>query len=463
MRTLLACACVLVLAACGDDPGRYVIVHVGTTGADHVVLYLGQAPCTNLAGDPCPHIAPELAPGVVRPLAIDNDSSAWFRDDDTRLEQSVSGGTAHFRIVATSADTTLQIIAVGFAGTTPVASSVIRDVQVRLHQADVVDTTLEATQPVTPAEEGQQTDHPDGKFLLVWNSTQPPSPSDCVLAESWQGGTATRMFIVPPDDADCDGVPTFTSGMTPNPAECNELWYDFTGAAHLQDADCATEQHVGLNTTACELGGPACVDGIGPGAGTTCTAITPTICVPGALCQTACAMRQANPPPLSQCAATAIGDSQPFARIDCTVATQGDGTACPATTTLTNPTGGAVNADALFPTSSCTDISFVARDLLTGLTPSSELDFTGANDARVQIQNQSTPCNFQLQWQDGHFTATAIAIALFKAENGNTLLLPLSIQPAPCPVDGMQSDGFHCQLTLTNPAGDTDSIVNCSL
>ena len=465
MRRLLACACVLAVAGCGEDPGRYVTVHTGTTGADRVVLYLGQAPCTDAGGSACQRIAPELAPGIARPLAIDNASSAWFRDDDAQLEQDVHGGTARFRIVANASDTTLQIVAVGFQGMSPVGSSVIRDVRVRAHDADVVDTTLEPTQPVTPAEEDQGAGHPDGSFLLVWNSTQPPSPSDCVLAESWSGGTATRLFVVPGDDADCDGIPTFTSPMMPNPAECNELWYDFTGSAHLQDADCATDRPIAPGQAVCELGGPACVDGLGPASNSVCTPITPAICLPGALCQSACAMRQANPPPLSSCVATAIAQSQPFARIQCSVVTQADGTPCPASTTLTDPTGGPIDASALFPTSSCTDISFAARDLLNGLQPSGELDFTGTNDAKVQIQNQAAPCTFDLDWQDGHFIATAAALALFKAPNGNTLVLPISIEPtAQCPADtGTVSDGFHCSVVVTNANGDTDSIVNCSM
>ena len=471
MRILVACACALVAAsACGDAPGRYVIVDVGTTGADHVVLYLGASPCSDTQGQPCDRIAPELAQGIARPLPV-NGGGAWFRDADVKFDEAVHGTTAHFRIVASDTDQVIQIVAVGFAGQKPVAVSVLHDVHVRKDQADSLETTLEATPLVTASEETAP-QHPDGRFVLVWNSTMPASPSDCVLVEAWSGGTASRTFVVPPDDADCDGFPTYgADGTTRNPAECNELWYDFSGTAHLQDSDCATPGHVGtFPDPVCLLGGQACVDGVGLTNNTACAPVMPSVCMPSSLCTSACAARQDVPPPLSSCVTTAVGQDQPTARIVCSVAEQDVGGSCPGTTTLTNPMGGTVDVGQLFPAMPCQDVQFSATDSLKALAPQGELDLMAPDTLRLQVQdlnqnaNQGQQCRFDVEWTDGTLTsANAFAIGLFKAQNGNTLLVPIELQRVSClDVPSTITDGITCTLTTTSNAGANDSIVNCA-
>ena len=456
MRSFVAWAGTLVvLAACGADPGVYVTVQTGGLPADHVVLYLGAQDCQDAGGNPCMQIAPPVTAQMSRPLDV-GDGGAWFRDDNVQLSQQVMGNSAQFRIVASDSQQTLQIVAVGFSGTTPVGTSVIRDVTVPHHQAVQIDTTLVPAKAVTDAEEQQQT---DGDFVLVWSSAPPrmPSPSDCVVAEHRAGGSVSRVFVVPSEDADCDGNLTFDGSGQRNPLECNELWFDFKGdVAPFSDSNQAMISIVNGHTS-CVLAGPTCADGLGPSSQAVAP-VAPTTCMAQGICPPAeCGMPGGR---LSGCVATL-----PAEYVTCTVyADAATGAPCPTAAGFA-PQAGRLELDKLFPGSACKDIAFSTMDSLANIMPQQQLQLPQPGTAVFDVQNRQDACNFDLTWNDGvappDVTGTvSTVLALLRTQSDRGILVPVTFQFHDCAaaVADMSPYGIVCTAPDT-PLGS--STLNC--
>ncbi len=446
----------MLVAACGKvGNGAYVSVQVGDKAIDTVVLYLGLDPCTDQDQAVCA-ITPQ---GVGSSLAPGSGGGSWYRDANNDYSAAVSAGTAHFHIEASAADQTLQLVAVGLSGGrygTPVASRVLRDVVVPARKAVEIDADLQRAAPLA-ASDGQQ-DQPDGDYVAIWQSQNPAAVSDCVVAEHWSGGNATRTFVVPMEDPDCDGY------ATSDPLECDPLWFDrMTMVARFSDSNCATGQHV-ANISSCVLGGVPCIDGKGTSAGSgMCDPVDPTTCVPQAVCNSMCAQPGAQLP-----GCFINGPLVPTTLVCTLYATGGVGTPCSAPSpAFTRPTTGSVDVSALLPGQyHLTSAQFAPTNMLSKLALDDKL-FILPSSAELYVENLLSSGRFELQW-NGDAVPTSMAGTPLTYQlmdlgigNNNHMLLPIRIDSTECSqISAVQTDGIVCMPVVPSPG---ETITSCAM
>jgi hypothetical protein len=393
------------LTGCFSDRGLAIEIDVGGTGAASVELFLGKTACDAGGDHPdgidCKSIAPP--PSGSAPLR----GSIWFRDDLAVDSVQVTGPRVTFQLRSDTAVTVPIVIAVGLTqGDHPVGVATLHDVTIPAGSARVLATTLvpagavQATAPAKAAVEDR---------VQVWRKTTPPS--SCVVAEHWEGGAATRSFVVPSSDPDCDDVVD----------ECDPAAYlamEPPGAASRPDCF-ATQLLPQSQAQACVLGSHACTDGSAIRTGECGAQHDTTICVPDRFCL-----------------CTSIGDAcwqdqlrampalVPF--IDCSIATTQSApiTACPGQDTATIPLDGHFSQD-----DACGNPTIASSSLL-GF--GSSASFGGAE---VELSSPRKPCTFSLTWKSGTRTSGdpadigAIRIPTTTGE----LLLPLMLHFHPTP------------------------------
>lgn len=253
LRTL---ALALVLAACGKGGVEIVVAPSGDM--TKVVLYVGVGDAITDPLMPAMHGAPF------------SSSSAWARDAFNELDvREVAGGEP--AVFQFQGDGTLGVvIAVGYAGDTPVAAAV-------KHAIDVPqDTVARYELSLEPLYDGQNA---SPLVFDEWQS-QPGSPAagkTCVAL--YDKRTSNADAVVTDGDPDCDGFPTG------DPRECQPTFYMSFSRPALEDAACLVTERVvttdGTTSDGCVLGGPPCRDGAGKE--TACTAPTP-YCMPKSVC-----------------------------------------------------------------------------------------------------------------------------------------------------------------------------------
>jgi hypothetical protein len=451
---------VVVLAACSSHSGAYVEVKVADPSIGTVALYIGQDPCTvqkmGSAVD-CPSIGPQ---GQLAPLQVGSAGGAWFRDNDQPDESVVdSTGVATFHLLADGSEQTVEILAIGLAGDPAAkdarATGVLDGVVIPAGEAKEIMMTLEPALPVA-SDETTRTAQPDGNYVLLWQD--PAAPADCALAETWSNGVATRKFVVPGEDADCDGLPTLdTSGMR-NPKECDALWYLRPTPTENGQSDCATPYATSSNpgvAPVCMLGGPGCIDGTGKDP-TQCTKMPSNYCLPQSVCGTHCAMPGSSP--IGPCVALALGNTTAY---HCEISSQVDGTPCPATGT--NPTTAMLDFSQLFAGSmqSCDQLRF-APDSLNNFQSSDTLMLqnTTAMFQTNQVTSSNGSCVWSLTWDGSPYTVDAEgwALADLSVSNGNHLVIPIQFSRLQC-LSGAKT-AFYCYPYVASMAGD--SITSCA-
>lgn len=266
VRLRVACALSIALGAgCFSDRGVVIEVDIGDSRASEVELYLGKSKCdaNNPAGIDCTAIAPPDG-------TVALGGTIWFRDDVSPYKATVKGRTATFHLTAESPTTLPIAIAVGRALTPlrPVAAgtATLRDLEVPVHSGRVVTVALTAAAPVVA--EPIDTKNLDEDRVKEWSKAAPES--SCVVVEHWDHGQATRDFIVPAEDPDCDDVAK---------PECNPAAYHGAGAVGGAPVkpDCVVD-----SAGVCVVGN-GCSDDA-PGQITECTELPRELCVPSALC-----------------------------------------------------------------------------------------------------------------------------------------------------------------------------------
>lgn len=423
---LASLAIAAVGAGCFSDRGLAIEVDLAGTGATSVELFLGKAACDasdNPAGIDCKAIAPPPASSV--PLR----GSIWFRDDLAVDAVRVTGPRATFQLRSDTAATLPVVIAVGLTqDDRPVGVAALHDVAIPTGGARVLATALVPAGPVQAAAPARTAVE---DRVLVWRKTAPPS--SCVVAEHWEGGAATRSFVVPGQDPDCDDAvasdcaPAVYLGMTP------------PGTAARPD--CFATQ-----PGACMLGSRACSDGSATRTGACGAQHNAAICVPDPFCTCAgdigdaCWQGQVRAMPLA------------MPVIDCSVATTALApfTVCPGADQAT----AAISLDDHFALDRACGTPTIASSALLGF--GSRAAFGGAE---MELSSPDKPCSFSITWKSGARTsgdAADIGAVRIQTATG-ALVLPLVLRFHPT-VDSCLGPQFTCTL-MDAP---TDGVWTCA-
>jgi hypothetical protein len=373
----------LAQAACFSDRGLAIEIDVGDTGATSVELYLGGTACEpadNPASIDCRSIAPP--PSGAAPLT----GRIAFRDTTARTTAPVDGRTATFRLLPDGAtDAPLPIaIAVGTKGdatdAAPVGTATLRDLVIPVHSARIARAGLVRAEPVVtdPGDPSGLT----GDRVLVWSHPPPlpdQAPPICLVVEHWKDGTASRDFVVPSDDPDCDG----------KMHECNPSAYlgsEPGGKSPI--ANCFAHR----TDNVCVLGSLGCSDlgGAMPGS---CAAQDTEICLPSQLC--GCPIASPDEPyPYQECVRSRIAVStSTVPRIECDVPTLSDRNLC-----LGNSASFNFN-NVNFQDGKC-DQPELGSLGLTGF--GTVHSFSGAE---MELSSPDAPCSVTLTWKRGLLAA----------------------------------------------------------
>lgn len=438
-------AWLFALAACGDKPGAYVEIHAGSA-VSTVSVYIGQEECTEQNGNDC-SIAPMGVPQRLK--ATVDPGGTWFRDVDTPFVAGASGGVARVHVEASGPNETIQIAVLGRDATgAPKQAAVIHDVHVPSGGTTNLSVTLDDAALVDSNEEGMSP-HPDGLFVLPWKADQ--APTDCVLVERWQGGTADRTFIVPKEDADCDGY------LMTDPVECDQYFFDYSSRAATTSASCATLGHVN-SVSSCLLGGTGCSDGSGP-TGACLPLPLPEVCVPNSVCDSPCAMAE-NRAPLSSCASTT---SAMF--VGCRIYATDPGMPC-GTNQFMMPANGTLVLDGLFGNGhTCKDVSYSPEDdLYTTAFQGMQLHAAAPQTLELDVTNRlSGACAFQLDWKAGTTYSPLTAqrgVIDVHVDDDRHMLVPVVLEYNNCttaPTSGTMY-GVTCSIIA---GANADSVTNC--
>jgi hypothetical protein len=448
---------VLVLAACGDKPGAYIEIH-GSKSLAAVSVYIGNDACTNNSGAPC-----KIAPPMLSRLDADMPGGTWFRDTTTPFTAGASGGVARVHIEASGPNEVVQLVVLGLDSTgTPLQAAQVHDVPVPSGGTQNLNVTLDDAMPVTSTEEGQQP-HADGTYALTWTSTN--APTDCLVFERWDSGTVQRTFIVPENDADCDGY------LKGDPLECDPYYYDFSSKnATTSRPSCALPIPVpapsGLHT--CTLGAQGCTDGVGPN-GTCAQLPAPETCLSDAICASTCAQPDSTDS-FYGCATTSISaNGGTVMRCNFYEVTDA-GTPCPTGGSILDPTSGEVSADTLFTgtTHTCKDISFAASDQLYGNQfMGMKLLAPAPSTAEIDLADRSTgvtTCTFTATWTQGllnYMSMPQHAIADIRVDDDRHMFVPVEMSYVACTQAGTGTAlGFECYVVANSTL---DHITQCAM
>jgi len=425
LRLASLAAAVAGVTGCFSDRGLAIQIDVAGTGATSVELFLGKAACdasgaSDGPGIDCKAIAPP--PAGSAPLR----GSIWFRDDLAVDAVQVTGPQVAFQLRADTATTLPIVIAVGFTqGDHPVGVATLHDVTIPTGNARVLRTALVPASAVQPA----APQAPVEDRVQVWRKTTPAS--SCVVAEHWEGGAATRSFVVPVQDPDCDDA----------------VVDDCDPAAYLGTTDPGTAARPDCfaKTPACVLGSRACTDGNATRTGACGPQHNATICVPDQFCACtdidgACWQQQVR---------TAPG-AVPV--IDCSVATTQIAplTVCPGPGQDT----AAIQLDGHFAQDAACGTPTIASSSLLGF--GSSASFGGAV---MELTSPKKPCNFSITWKSGaraagepaDFGAVRIQTAT------GALVLPIVLRFHPT-VNSCLGPQFTCSLMDVA----TDGVWSCA-
>ncbi|HEX5057886.1 MAG TPA: hypothetical protein VFV99_00945 [Kofleriaceae bacterium] len=257
MRGLVALL-VLVIASCARGGVEFVVEPKNDT-VTKVALYVGLGDAYTESIMPPQHSTPFPK------------SSAWVRDNYNELDvREVSAGKpVVFQFQG--GDKLGVVIAIGYAGDTPVSAAVAHAIEVPREFIARYDLVLE------PIANNANTASP--LFLDVWQSTagSPEAGKTCVAL--FDKRTTSADAVVTDLDPDCDGW------RTGDAKECQPNFFMSYARPQLSDTACLVTERVvstdGTTNDACVLGGPPCRDGVGRENG--CTAPS-AYCMPKSVC-----------------------------------------------------------------------------------------------------------------------------------------------------------------------------------
>ncbi len=423
-----------------------------------VALYIGDNGCSipqNGQNVSCNALTPDTEN---QPLRLGQNGGAYFRDTNVTFTSAVSGGKAQFHLESKQAET-VEIVAIGYtkdtAAKNAIAVKVLDGVQVPANDAVKIQTTLEPAAPVMKNEDPKVA-QPDGNYVLVWAS--PNAPGECVLAEQWSSGKAKRTYVLPQEDADCDGLATMDGSGNRNPLECDPLWFARPTPIASGKTDCGALAPFSANNTTtqavCMVGGPACLDGVGLTSAACAPLASIAYCMPSIICQTHCAMPPPTGGPLTPCL-DAIGTST-FPHLECTVYASDTGDPCGTNNSVS------IDASPLFVGSqkTCSSLQW-ATDSLNNFTPMDTL-VLGGSPAMFQTSAASDPCTVQIEWNGGSlnpFAQEQWMLADLKVTDTQHLEVPVRFTRAGCPAP---STDTIVGTPTWDAAGVSDTMVSCA-
>jgi hypothetical protein len=409
-------------AGCFSDRGLAIEIDVAGTGATSVELFLGKTACDasdNPTEIDCKALGP---PPAGSPLLR---GSIWFRDDLAVNTAAVTGSRVTFQLRSDTTATIPIVIAVGLTqGDHPVGVATLHDVTVPTGNARVLATALvpagavQATAPTKTAVEDR---------VQVWRKAAPSS--SCVVAEHWEGGAATRSFVVPSQDPDCDD---FIAD------DCDPAAYlGGTMPGTASRPDCFAQP------AACVLGSRACTNGNPTRMGVCGPQHDATTCVPDRFC--ACTDGIAGTCWQDQVRTGPV----PVPVIDCSVPTTQIAplTVCPDQNTAM------ISLDAHFTQDQPCGTPTIASSSLLGF--GSSASFGGAV---MNLTSPKKPCNFSITWKSGTRTASDAADigAIRLPTESGALVLPLMLHFRP--TINCVGQPFMCLLIDVA----TDSVWSCA-
>lgn len=391
-----AIALAVLLAGCGKGGVEIVVEPAGDM--TKVVLYVG-------VGDAITD--PLLPPMHGMPFP---SSSAWARDAYNELDvrEVVAGEPAVFQF---QGEGTLGVVlAVGYAGDTPVAAAVKHGIEV---PADIVARYELALEPLF---DGQNT---SPLVFDEWQS-QPGSPAagkTCVAL--FDKRTSEADAVVTDGDPDCDGFPT------DDPRECQPTFYMSFSRPGLEDAACLVTERVvttdGTVSDGCVLGGPPCRDGVGKESA--CTAPTP-YCMPKSVCN-----RCAGTASDIDCARdiTHAGTLLPT-HLQCKLYFDLDGKLCTSSLKAIGMPGDGIGGHACK-----TDGDHPVLLTTTGQPWTDKLQFSeGSAQLEVEVKNLESSCNFDIVVAGAAETRTLFGgIVAGMLDNGRGIAVPIVFELDP--------------------------------
>ena len=423
----------LLLVACwNDEPGLHLEVRAGSTGAARIELYLATRPCT-------------ACMDRLKPMGVRNKlpGDAWLLDGDTVVPTpntvyDVNRGKVVFDLIPPDAKDVeiAHLVAVGYDGAgTVVGVARLEGVTIPSGRAEFWKITLDDAADLKSSPALQ----PEGNRVWVWRRTAPLTSTlaACVGIEHSDGKKVERLWLVPEDDTDCDGLEQ----------ECDRFDYNAMGTTDLGNASCTTMavKPPGITAPTCLLGGQACTDGIGD---TACGPVVPYYCVPDGLCSDPTC---ANGTTLPLCI-----NANRSSYLKIVFPTETSLEQCQNAGSLLRKV--LVDLHTLFrepaqsAVTSCSSISFVALDI-QNLDPKPDLQ---AGSAQFHVEALTAPCAFSLVWDQGALPMTDLYVALdVELANGLHLALPVHLEALP----NMCAFMYPTATVKLNPG---DGITNCA-
>lgn len=399
---VLLCIAAFACVGCYDDaPGLRVVIRDPGLGADKVELFVAtRSAMTSSVG------ADVSRPGERRDkLRGDTYFLDGPADGTTPMTVlDIVDGQVVWNLQDPDGPSSLAlVVAVAYDGQGRVVGiAKMRDVDVPANDAVAYILRLEEAKQIAPSD----LPDPPGIRVWPWRKANAPTTAACLGIEHSDGsGHLERMWLVPEDDPDCDEAEI----------ECDKFLYraDYSQAA----STCIVPAVVaGSSQIPCKLGQKVCMDGVSAGECTPRAA--PTYCLANALCD-----------PEECLTDTSACKSVDSSKIECEIATEGDGAVCDTASVGGGPLPVALsNGSALFP-GGCQAVQFAAPD------PSGFISVPTVSVGGVTFSIDglsTTQCSFSIQ-PSGQFDLIAangapLLLVLDVTRNGAHYLVPIFLK-----------------------------------
>jgi hypothetical protein len=427
--SLLVATC---LAACGAED-RVTFDVTGTPDTVRLEVFIAsESPCNDC----------ELQPKDVSTML---QGMRFERDPDPLLTvEAGSDHTAAFAIApGEHGDKVRSIVVIGYDAQKVISgAALIRDIhtsqQPQLYRVTLTPVTAEPLATTAPLTGSQR--------VQVWGSED--AHGTCVGLERWhEAELEDRVFIVPADDPDCDGVL--------EDAECNPYAYlSSTSPATTDTINCVTNSETVGGVQPCQFGAAVCKDGETRG-----VCASRGLCIPESLCndtaicpdgqERECMLRKLVASPVSSeivCHVPFELDTNSNALITCG--------GVPASTTIEG-------LGALFSSVVNCDAVGAISESSSGFQFLPEVDVLGA-DLKV-ARTSNTKCDVAVTWQGTAqpFTDSIIVGMKISTTGTHDLVLPMKIVRANCAASPTMTCALDLYADDSNPA-EQDSIAACA-
>lgn len=398
----------LLLAGCYNDaPGLHLEVRAGMTGAERVELYLATRKCAGCSNTMRPKGVSEILAGEV-----------WLLDGDgaTKTPNTVAdvrSGSVVFDLEppGTTKIDVAYVVAVGYGANDHVVGvAKLSAVTIPHDTATFAKVTLADAQELASSDELT----PAGNRVWVWRRAgdQASALAACVGLEISDKTSVDRLWFVPEDDTDCDGVAT---------KECDAYNFQANGSSSISAASCVTENltdpEIDLGT--CLVGGPACVDGVGSLA---CGAVKPYYCAPTNVCSLAACRQDLR--------ACVNAGSTSFEKVTMPATMSGERCADPAVNVVSLDFAQFLGQSA----ARCKSLKFASLQV-GSITLTSDFRPLGAVFT-ASGPGQSGRCAFTLTWAQGApQIPNSFTFVDLELDNGTHELVPLRVEIVNSPCD----------------------------